>query len=109
MTAEGSQGMSSQNENPREGKSLSRKQFLIGAAAVGVGGSALGAARAEAAGTKAVRVQVRSAHPERGKGADVALINGKIHTFDDANRIVSQVLIEDGRFTLVGNPRDTDK
>jgi len=95
------------NEQPGRDRSLSRKQFLIGAAAVGIGGASLGAGRAEGAASKAVRVHVRSAHPEHGKGADVALINGKIHTFDDGDRVVSQVLIEDGRFTLVGNPKDT--
>jgi predicted amidohydrolase YtcJ len=31
------------------------------------------------------------------------LVNGKIHTMDAASRIVSQVLIENGRFTAVGN------
>jgi predicted amidohydrolase YtcJ len=88
-------------------KNLSRKGFLKGAAALGIGGvAALGAGAASGAGSKAVRVQVREAHPEHGKGADVALINGKIHTFDDANPIVSEVLIENGRFTLVGNPKD---
>src|SRR5262245_44294069 len=88
------------------GRSLSRKQFLIGAAAVGIGGASLGAG---AAAAKPVRVQVGAARPERGEGADVALINGKIHTFDDANRVVSEVLVEDGRFTLVGNPKDSAK
>jgi len=85
-----------------DSKGLSRKQFLIGAAAVGVGG-ALGAPGAAA---KPVRVQVRSAHPEQGRGADVALVNGRIHTFDGSSRIVSEALIENGRFTLVGNPKD---
>src|SRR5262245_5857412 len=90
------------------GRSLSRKQFLIGAAAVGIGGASLGAGAGPAA-ARPLRLQVGSARPERGEGADVALINGKIHTFDDANRIVSEVLIEDGRFTLVGNPKDSAK
>jgi predicted amidohydrolase YtcJ len=38
--------------------------------------------------------------------ADLALINGKIHTFDDAGTVVSEVLIENGRFVGVGNPKD---
>ena len=106
MSAEGSEDVSSDNETPRDGKSLSRKQFLIGAAAVSVGGATFGAGGAQGGASKAVRVQLRSAKPEHGKGADVALINGKIHTFDGSNRVVSEVLIEDGRFTLVGNPKD---
>jgi len=31
------------------------------------------------------------------------LVNGKIHTMDGASRVVSQVLIENGRFAAVGN------
>src|SRR5262252_2248504 len=31
------------------------------------------------------------------------LVNGKIHTMDGASRVVSQVVIENGRFTAVGN------
>src|SRR6516165_12509745 len=33
----------------------------------------------------------------------LALINGKIHTMDRDNRVVSQVLIRNGRFAAVGN------
>jgi predicted amidohydrolase YtcJ len=31
------------------------------------------------------------------------LVNGKIHTMDSSNRVVAQVLIQNGRFTAVGN------
>src|SRR5205085_2860643 len=34
---------------------------------------------------------------------DMALINGKIYTMDGTKRVVSQVLIQNGRFTAVGN------
>src|SRR5262249_41557549 len=37
---------------------------------------------------------------------DLALINGRIHTMDDANSVVSEVLISNGRFVQVGNPKD---
>src|SRR5215475_15662964 len=33
----------------------------------------------------------------------ILLVNGRIHTMDAANRVVSQVLIENGRFAAVGN------
>jgi predicted amidohydrolase YtcJ len=36
--------------------------------------------------------------PER-----LALVNGRIHTLDGRNRVVSSALIEDGRFTAVGH------
>ena len=35
--------------------------------------------------------------------ADLVLVNGKIHTMDPANRVVSQALIQNGRFTAVSN------
>ena len=34
---------------------------------------------------------------------DLALVNGRIHTMDATNRIVSQVVIRNGRFAEVGN------
>ena len=34
---------------------------------------------------------------------DLVLVNGKIHTMDTANRVVSQALIQRGRFAAVGN------
>src|SRR5690349_17698339 len=36
-------------------------------------------------------------------GQPLLLVNGKIHTMDAAARVVSQVLIENGRFAAVGN------
>ncbi|MGH8880912.1 MAG: amidohydrolase, partial [Stackebrandtia sp.] len=35
--------------------------------------------------------------------ADLALVNGKIHTMDAENAVVSTVLIRDGRILAVGN------
>jgi hypothetical protein len=34
---------------------------------------------------------------------DLALVNGKIHTMDGSKRVVSQALIQNGRFTAVGS------
>ena len=34
---------------------------------------------------------------------DLALVNGKIHTMDGSKRVVSRALIQNGRFTAVGN------
>ncbi len=33
----------------------------------------------------------------------MALVNGKIYTMDGSKRVVSQALIQNGRFTAVGN------
>jgi predicted amidohydrolase YtcJ len=65
---------------------LSRRQFLSTATA-----SALVAA---------VRLDAQA--PAGGAG-DLGLINARIHTMDAANRVVSQVLIRNGRFAAVGN------
>jgi predicted amidohydrolase YtcJ len=86
-----------ENDLP-EGKGLSRKKFLAGTAAagaaIGIGGSqALGATRAPATATN---------NPNREFDA-LALINGKIHTFDGSNRVVSQIVIRDGVVEAVGD------
>jgi predicted amidohydrolase YtcJ len=67
-------------------KGLSRRQFVGGAAAV-LGLGSLGAS------------ELFAQQPVM----DVALTNGRIHTMDPANRIVSQLLIRNGRFAAVGN------
>lgn len=42
--------------------------------------------------------------PTRAAGAeDLVVVNGRIHTMDSGNRVVSQALIQNGRFTAVGN------
>jgi predicted amidohydrolase YtcJ len=44
----------------------------------------------------------RPATPAATAG-DLALVNGRIHTMDARNRVASQVLIQNGRFTTVAN------
>ena len=44
----------------------------------------------------------RPATPAETAG-DLALVNGRIHTMDARNRVVSQALIQNGRFTTVAN------
>lgn len=63
---------------------FSRRQFLGSATAVALSGLDVPTLRAQ------------SSPP-------LLLVNGKIHTMDAANRVVSQVLMENGRFTAVGN------
>ena len=64
---------------------ISRRQFMGGAAMLGLA-SRLGA--------------VPQAGPADGT---IALTNGRIHTMDGNNSVVSQVLIRNGRFAAVGN------
>jgi len=72
---------------------LSRRTFL-GAAAGGTVAAAVG-----------VGVGTAMAGPPPGThgGGDLALVNGKIHTFDANNTVVNKVLIRDGKFVAVGS------
>ncbi len=68
---------------------IRRRQFLGSAGALALGGLS---------GAKLLA----QAQPATG-APDLALVNGKIHTMDPNNRVVSQVLIQNGRFAAVGN------
>src|SRR5262245_62254172 len=63
-----------------------------------IGATATAIAAAPFAG--AVRLDAQA--PDNG-ARDLGLINGQIHTMDRANRVVSQLLIQNGRFAAVGN------
>ena len=69
---------------------LSRRQFISGAAAAAglAFGPSVSSGRAQGRGSAAI---------------DLALTNGRIHTMDAANRVVSQVVIRNGRFAAVGD------
>jgi predicted amidohydrolase YtcJ len=69
---------------------LTRRRFIGGAASALALGPLSAAVRLDA--------QTRGNDPR-----DLGLINGRIHTMDRANRIVSQALIRQGRFAAVGN------
>src|SRR5579883_449418 len=64
-----------------------RRRFLGGAAALAL------------AGWRGARL---IAQP-RPAAEDLLLVNGKIHTMDANNRVVSRLLIQNGRFAAVGN------
>ena len=88
-----------------DGSGLSRRGFI---------GAAAGATAAAAVGMGAGAAQAQpGSSGAGGPGGDLALVNGKIHTFDENNRVVSQVLIRDGKFAAVGSvgggagPRET--
>ena len=68
---------------------LLRRHFLGHAGALAVGGLT---------GVK-LFAQARPANT----ATDLILVNGKIHTMDPTNRVVPQALIQNGRFTVVGN------
>ena len=69
---------------------LSRRRFLGGA------GAAIGLAH--------MGTTMRAQAPRAAAAAvDLGFVNGRIHTMDAASRVVSQVLIRNGRFAAVGN------
>src|SRR6516164_4867970 len=71
---------------------LSRRGLLKGSGALAAAGGFAGISPGVAMAKK----------PDAG-GQDLAFVNGKIHTMDGSNRIVSQLLIRNGRFADVGN------
>jgi len=82
------------------GKGFSRRNFV----------------KAAAAGTALTAGGLRSAlahddDDDRDKfscngASDIALVNGRIHTMDKDDRIVSAVAIRNGRFAEIGHPKD---
>jgi len=67
---------------------LLRRQFLGKAGALAFG---------DLSGTKLL------GQSQPARATDLLIVNGKIHTMDPANRVVPQALIQNGRFTAVGN------
>lgn len=86
--------MSKNDKRGMDEKGRSRRNLLKASAAAGVA-AVTGAGSGVAAGRD--DDDDRPAH-----GGELALVNGRIHTMDDRNRVVSAVLIRNGRFVAVG-------
>ncbi|TDC49251.1 hypothetical protein E1212_18815 [Jiangella ureilytica] len=82
-------------------RDLSRRGFIGAAGAAGVTAAGLGSAALANAVSPAAAAAAGAGR--EGSGVGLALVNGRIHTFDDGDRVVSQVLIHDGRFAQVGS------
>ena len=54
-------------------------------------------------GMSSARLDAQPPSAKAGGDSDLVIVNGKIHTMDPANRVVTQALIQNGRFTAVGN------
>jgi len=54
-------------------------------------------------GMSGARLEAQPPSAKAGGDPDLVIVNGKIHTMDPANRVVTQALIQNGRFTAVGN------
>src|SRR5439155_1600330 len=79
--------------NDRGGR-FTRRQFIQGAAA---------AAASSAVGTRAANAAKPAELPPGHTDADIIFLNGRIHTMDAQNSIVSSLSIKDGRFLSVGD------
>lgn len=87
--------MSEADKAPRTG--LSRRSLLKAGAASIAGG--LGGGEAPMVAADERRDSLRGDR----SAEDLVLVNGKIHTMDDRNRVVSAVTISNGRFVEVGH------
>ena len=78
-------------------KGISRRQVLGGGVAAAIG-SALGSPAAEAQ----ARGQAAAALPAQSQADELVFVNGRIHTIDPKNTVVTTVTIRNGRFAAVG-------
>ena len=81
------------------GRGLSRREWL-GAGAAGIV-SAVGCAPRGPASQGGAQPAAAASVP--GAGGELILTNGRIHTLDRSNTVVSSVTIRNGRFTAVGD------
>jgi len=89
-------------DNDRKGGRFTRRDFMRSAAAA-AGVSVIGGAAAEREGER------DDDRRERNGEADLILVNGRIHTMDGQNSVVSSVSIKDGRFLEVGREARTQR
>src|SRR5437867_6613993 len=83
----------------KQRRGFSRRRFIQGAAAAA---AASGSMLSSAAREEEDADEKRGRRPPND-APDTVLINGKIHTMDDENTVVSSVSITDGRFAEVGH------
>src|SRR3990172_3525884 len=95
--------MSNDNKDELNGKGRSRRNLLKAGAAAGVA-AVTGTAPGLAAATG------RHHGDDRHEAAEeLVFVNGRIHTLDDRNRVVSSVAIRNGRFVAVGRNVDSGR
>jgi len=90
--------MSRKDKDGLDGKGLSRRNLLKAGAAAGVSAALGGPA---AASRDDERHDGKSHRRGKAKDSELTLVNGRIHTMDDRNSVVSSVTIRNGRFAAV--------
>jgi predicted amidohydrolase YtcJ len=93
------------SKRTKGGLHLSRRDLLKAGALASVaaltsGGLAAGVAQAS---------EARARGHSKKRRRDLVLVNGKIHTMDDRNRVVSSVAIRNGRFADVGHGEGSER
>src|SRR6266853_907579 len=85
----------------KQRRGFSRRRFIQGAAAAAAASGSMlsSAAREQEHGEEKHGDQ----RPPSDDAPDIVFVNGKIHTMDDENTVVSAVSIRDGRFAEVGH------
>src|SRR5881227_2121972 len=78
----------------KQRRGFSRRRFIQGAAAAAASGSML---------SRAAPKEEDARRAPSDDAPDIVFMNGKIHTMDDENTVVSAVSIRDGRFAEVGH------
>ncbi|HWL77760.1 amidohydrolase [Microbacterium sp.] len=78
---------------------ISRRGLFVGGSAAAAAAVLGGTAAASSASAAASPAYTNAAN---GGDGDLLFVNGKIHTYDDANSVVDAVRIRDGRFIAVG-------
>ena len=96
--------MSKKGKDELDGKSLSRRNLLKAGAAASVsaalGGPAAAGRDDDRHGDE--RNDGKSDHGGKSRDRELTLVNGRFHTMDDHDSVVSSVTIRNGRFAAVG-------
>src|SRR5882672_8424889 len=83
----------------KQRRGFSRRRFIQGAAAAAASGSMLSSAAREEEDAE----EKHGRRPPSDDAPNIVFVNGKIHTMDDENTVVSAVSIRDGRFVEAGH------
>ena len=78
-------------------KGISRRQVLGGGVA-----AAIGSALSQPNAAEAVQARGQAGAAQQAQAEELVFVNGRIHTMDPKNTVVTTVTIRNGRFTAVG-------
>ena len=94
--------MSKKGKDDLDGKGLSRRNLLKAGTAAGVSLALGGPASAERGNSDRDEHHGGESHRGKSKDRELTLVNGRIHTMDDHNTVVSSATIRNGLFVAVG-------